>query len=70
MDRSCYIRCFAMPLALSIFIALLAHDHQRCLALLLLVLYFSHHLQQGVNWGTALPWPGDKVEQSHLMEGL
>ena len=44
----------------------LAHDHQRCLALFLLVLHFSRHLQQGVNWRTALSRPREEVEQSHL----
>ena len=43
----------------------LAHDHQRCLAVLL-VLHFSHHLQQGVNWRTTLSRPREKVEQGHL----
>ena len=45
----------------------LAHDHQRCLGLLLLLLHFPHHLQHGVNWRTALPWPGAEVEQGHFM---
>ena len=44
----------------------LAHDHQRCLDLLLLLLHLPHHLQHGVNWRTALSWPGEKVEQGHL----
>ena len=38
----------------------LVHDHQRCLAVLL-VLHFSHHLQQGVNWGTGSPQGGHLV---------
>ena len=44
----------------------LAHDHQRCLDLLLLLLHLPHHLQHGVNWRTALLWPGEEVEQGHL----
>ena len=44
----------------------LAHDHQWCLDLLLLLLHLPHHLQHGVNWRTALPWPGAEVEQGHL----
>ena len=49
-----------------IVIVLLAHDHQRCLDLLLLLLHLTHHLQHGVNWRTALSWPGEEVEQGHL----
>ena len=45
---------------------LLAHDHQRCLDLLLLLLYLTHHLQHGVSGRMALPWPGEEVEQVHL----
>ena len=55
------------PLHILLFIALLAHDHQRCLDLLLLLLHFPHHLQHGVHWRTTLFWPGEEVEQGHFM---
>ena len=54
------------PQACTHFTDSLAHDHQRCLDLLLLLLHLPHHLQHGVNWRTALPWPGAEVEQGHL----
>ena len=44
----------------------LAHDHQWCLDLLLLLLHFSHHLQQGVHWRMTILWPGEEVEEGHL----
>ena len=46
----------------------LAHDHQRCLALPLLLVHLSHHLQHGVNWRMSILMPGEKVEQCHLMD--
>ena len=44
----------------------LAHDHQRCLYLLLLLLHFPHHLEQGANWRTTILWPGEEVEEGYL----
>ena len=64
--RNCSHKCMIARTNIHTFTDSLAHDHQRCLDLLLLLLHFPHHLQHGVSWRTALPWPGEEVEQGHL----
>ena len=45
----------------------LAHDHQRCFDILLLLFHFLHHFEHGVNWWMTILRPGQEVEQGHLM---
>ena len=61
-----HMNAYLHPQAYTHFTDSLAHDHQRCLDLLLLLLHLTHHLQHGVSWRVALPWPGEEVEQGHL----